>query len=266
MEKTLIARLVNEHADRLALKLRNWDALEATLNKNFDATADDKGNVTIVRKGTQQVIGDSFETFFKLVARHHVDDKSFGAFRSQFKPRTPSTEEKSMAKALLDNSRFHFTDQAKREKIEGFILSNFVPDGKDLRKLGANGMVSTKSYAPDEIMMQYGREIIDPDRSELLRLEALAEIRDRSQWLAGNDGPTAERVFSILQKVNAPVAKPLPSDLLEKQNKDTEARAMAALGILDKSSATLAELNQIAIKQKQFIAELDMLPVKPSDL
>jgi hypothetical protein len=41
---------------------------------------------------------------------------------------------------------------------------------------------------------------------------------------------------------------------------------MANLGLLDKSAATLAELNQIEIKKKLIRSEIDMLPQLPTEL
>jgi hypothetical protein len=262
--KSLLVRMVSDHADSLALKLRDFDKLQASIDKNFDASSDEKGNVTIVRKGTQQVIDGNFDQFFKLVARSHVSDLSFGKFRSQFAPRETSNEEKSMTKALLDHSKFHFTDQSKREKIEGFIMKNFVPDGNALRRLH-KGQVSTTSFEPDEILMQYAKDIIDPDRSELSRLEAIAEMRDKATWLSGNEPKTAERLLKTMQKLSTPSFNPLPQDLLQKQDRDNEAQAMANLGLLDKSAATLAELNQIEIKKKLIRSEIDMLPILPNE-
>lgn len=263
--KSFLVRLVSDHADSLALKLRDFDKLAANIDKNFDASADDKGNVTIVRKGTQQVIDGNFDQFFKLVARQHVNDLSFGKFRSQFQPRETTNEEKSMVKALLDHSRFHFTDQPKREKVESFIMQNFIPDGNALRRIH-RGQVSSNSYDPDQIMMQYGRDIIDPDRSELQRLEVIAEMRDKSLWLSGNEPKTAERLLKTMVRINTPAFNPIPEDLLQRQDRDNEAQAMANLGLLDKSAATLSELQQIEIRKKQVRAEIDMLPVKPTDL
>lgn len=260
--KSLITRLVSEHADGLAIKLRNFDQLAESLDKNFEAEADEQGNVTITRKGTQQVITDSFESFFRLVARNHVDDLSFGRFRSQFKPRDTTPEERSKVKALLDYTQFHFTDNDKRSKLEGFIMQHFVPDGNKLRRFH-NGMVSETAYEPESLLAQYGDSIVDKDRSELARLEQQAIMRDKAAWLLP-DNP--ERAEKMLQATNHPMFETLPPDTFERQRKDHEAKAMTHIGVLSRSELTERERNAMEIKAKFFAKELETLPTKPTGL
>lgn len=251
-------------ADSRALKIRAFDSVASQLDKDFEMTVENDTPV-IIRKSTKQVLPDNLDQFAKLVLRPHIDDRSFGSFRSAFKPRPTTSDEQSKVQALLDSTKMHFTDKDKAAGIQQFIRNNFVPDGSSLRRF-KDGMVSTKSYSSDEILLHYGREVIDHDRSELLRLEALAELRDKASWLAGGEIKTAERLLGTLKKVNATTFDPIPVDLIQKQSADLEAKAMSHLGIIDKSQATLQEINQIDIKQKLFFSQLDALPVKPDDL
>lgn len=257
--KSTLMNALSSWADSRALKIRSFDSVANQLDKDFEMTVENDTPV-IIRKSTKQVLPDNLDAFAKLVLRQHIDDRSFGSFRSAFKPRPTTSDEQSKVQALLDSTRMHFTDKDRAASIQQFVRNNFVHDGNSLRRF-SSGMVSTKSYTPDEVLLHYGREVIDGDRSELNRLEELAELRDKANWLAGGEAKTADRLLATLRKVNTTAFETIPADLIQKQSADLEAKAMSHIGILDKAQATLAELNQIQIKQKQFFSQIDELPV-----
>jgi hypothetical protein len=272
-----LSEAINEYVDKKLLRIRDWENLVLSIDKDFELTVTNDQPV-ILRKANRQIVPGSFENNLQDLIRANCDDRSFGKFLSEFTPRTPTPDEKGKVKAILDHERIVYKDADIKEKIETHVLQNFIPDGNKLRPLNKFGYLGD-ARSPMEIIQHYGADHINPLDTELQRLEWEAELSSHAFRLAQVD-PAAlsiaqvtqktqaevnatigirskvDRIKGLLQQKYTPSFEAVPADLLEKQAKDIENRAYSHFNIFDKGKAKPEDVNGAKVKINVWNQEL----------
>jgi hypothetical protein len=257
--KSPLFQKISDWADSKYLRINDVESFARNLDNDFELQTED-GKEFIVRKQTGQVVSASVdETFIKTVLRPHINDKSFGTFRSAFPARATTNDEKSKVVALLESVPTVFTNDEKKTKLQSFLMNNFVPSGNRLHRL-VDGHVSSQSWSPDQLIQHYAQQYIDPDKTTYERLKKEAILREEAKYLSTND-KDFNRINDLLQRINETKFEEVPTDLFQKQEQDLRKKAMAHIGLIDEKAATLAELNQVGVKVKAFKTYIDSLPV-----